>query len=101
MGMMGGFGMMSGLASGGSGGYSWGWLMMLFLVLLIVGIALIVVWLFRQGYITGTGDRGGDGTHSEKGIVGQSALNILKQRYARGEIAKEQYDQIKLDIEAD
>lgn len=102
MGMMGGFGMMSGWASSGSGGYGWGWLiMLLFLVLLIGGIALLAVWLFRPGHPGGIGNRGGDATHSENATGGQSALSILQQRYARGEITKEQYEQIKRDIEAE
>ncbi len=29
----------------------------------------------------------------------ESALDILKKRYARGEITKEQFDQMKKDIE--
>jgi putative membrane protein len=75
-------------------------MLLLFLVLLIGGIALLAVWLFRQGHIGGTGNPRNESTHSENPIGGQSALDILNHRYARGEITKEQYDQIKRDIEA-
>ena len=114
------WGMMGGWTAGigmMGGSYWWGWLvMLLFWVLLIGGIALVAIWLFRQGYIgrgpaRGTGGTGGsggnDGLHlgnsgSGSGSRGgQSALEILSQRYARGEIDREQYEQIRRDILAD
>jgi len=36
---------------------------------------------------------------SEKLVPGETALNILKKRYAKGEIPKEEYDRMKKDIE--
>ena len=97
--MGGGFGMM--------GGNSWwGWIvMLLFWVLLIGGIALVVFWLARQGYIGGS-TASGTGPSRERrpensGTTGQAALDILKERYARGEINREQYDQMKRDILGD
>lgn len=32
--------------------------------------------------------------------LGESPLEILKKRYARGEITKEEYDRLKSDIES-
>ncbi|HET9496091.1 MAG TPA: SHOCT domain-containing protein, partial [Chloroflexia bacterium] len=104
MGMM-GFGMMGGLGTGANGW--WGWLvMLLFWVLLIGGIVLVAVWLFRQGYFGGgsTGGTVGPGRDlesPESGSGRQSALDILNQRYARGEVDREQYEQIKRDILSD
>lgn len=54
--------------------------MLLFWVLLIV----IVVYLVKRGL----SDSGG----------GESAEDILKKRYARGEISKEEFDRMKKDI---
>ncbi|MCL5959475.1 MAG: SHOCT domain-containing protein, partial [Chloroflexi bacterium] len=92
-GMMMGWGMGPGMM--GWGGYGFGiWgiimgiVMLLFWVLIIGGIVLLVVWLVRQGQPAAAGPAGGRG-----------ALEILKERYARGEITREQYDEMRRDIE--
>lgn len=83
--MMPGGGMMG---WGGFGGYGMGfvgWIfMLLFWGLIIVGLVLVVRWLWDQGR-PGTG--GAD-----------SPLEILKRRYARGEISKEEFDRMKQDL---
>lgn len=50
----------------------------LFWILIIVGVVLIVQWLSGRGK--------------------ESALDILKQRYARGEIDKAAFERMKKDI---
>lgn len=57
----------------------------LFWILLIVAIVLLVNVLWRSG--------SGFGRTSEK-----SVLDILKERYARGEIDKGEFDQKKNDL---
>ena len=57
--------------------------------LVIGGVVLLVVWLVRSGGRTLPGAPSGD-----------AALEILRARYARGEINKEQFDAIKRDLEA-
>ena len=83
--MMPGGGMMG---WGGFGGYGMGivgWIFMLLSWgLIIVGLVLVVRWLWDQGR-PGTG-----------GI--DSPLEILKRRYARGEISKEEFDRMKQDL---
>ena len=83
--------MMPGMGWGGYGyGYGmgiFGWLfMLLFSGLIIVGLVLVVRWLWEQGRPAGGGG------------VGEAPLDILKRRYARGEITKEDYDRIKQDL---
>jgi putative membrane protein len=93
-GMMGG-GMGGGGMGGGGmiGGNTWrGWLvMLLFWVLFVGGLVAVLIWAFRQ--ITPAGD-------SERGAGSRpdDALEILKQRYARGNITAEQFEQIKRDL---
>ncbi len=57
-------------------------LMALFWVALIVGVVLVVKWLMGQG-----------GASRE-----DSALDILKKRYARGEIDKQEFEERKRDL---
>ncbi len=78
--MMVGFGM-------GLGG---GLLMVLFWIVLIVG----AVWLARGLFPSGQ-QPPASSSRSE-----DSADEILKQRYARGEITKEQYEQMRRDLSA-
>jgi putative membrane protein len=53
-------------------------------VLVIVAIVALGKWIF---------DRPGDAPR------GKSALDILKERYARGEVGKEEFEQKKRDLE--
>ncbi len=78
--------MMTGLGMGLGGGV----LMVLFWVVLIVG----AVWLARGLFPNGQ-QPPASSSRSEP-----SADEILKQRYARGEISKEQYDQMRRDLSA-
>lgn len=64
-----------------------GW-WMVFGVIFCVGIVWLIVWAARRA-----SDHGGSST-----VVGQSAVDIAKTRYARGEITKEQFEQIKKDL---
>ena len=72
-------------------GWYWGWGMMsmgllfmvLFWALVILGIAALVKWL--KGPSGGAANR---------------PLDILKERYAKGEITREQFEEMKRDIGA-
>jgi putative membrane protein len=76
---------------GGYGGWGhWaGWIgaifMIVFWALVIVGIVFLVRFLVRQSR--------GPGRDQE-----DSALEILKRRYARGEIDKEEYEAKRKDL---
>jgi putative membrane protein len=59
--------------------------------LLVVAAVLLVVWLVGGGRLPGTdavaGSPGGDGAQA-----------ILRERYARGELTREQYEQMRRDL---
>ncbi len=72
------------------GGFGSEWLMVVIRVLFWV----LVIW----GIIALTrGVRHGSGTHSHSEHM-ESALEVLKRRYASGEISKEEYEEKKKDL---
>lgn len=77
----------------GGYGYDWGWgmgfgmiSMVLFWVLVILGIVILVRWIAA-------------GTPGVGHPQAKTALDILKERYARGEIGRDEFEQKKRDIE--
>jgi putative membrane protein len=80
----------SATAQGGMWGDGWGWGHMFFgsfMMLLFWGGLIIVIVLAVRWASTGPA-RGGDGP-----APGNRALDILEERYARGEIEKEEYEE--------
>ena len=63
--------------------------MMVFMVAIIVGIILLVIWLVRQT----AGGVAAPGPGPTAG--GESALDILRKRYANGEIDKAEFEEKK------
>ena len=80
------------MGPGMMGGYGFGWgiPMLLFWTLVIGGIALLAFRLLGSGPETTTPGAPG---------AGNRALDVLRERYARGEISKAQFDQMRRDIE--
>lgn len=66
-------------------GFGWGMFMMLFWVVIIVLIVVLVI-------------RGIGGTGTTSSTKNDDALEIAKKRYAKGEITKTEFEQIKKDI---
>ena len=57
--------------------------MLLFWIVVIVTIGLFVAWLSRQQNV---------------GVKSKSALDILRERYAKGEINKQEFEDKKKDL---
>ncbi len=69
--MMGGYGMMAGM----------GWLGLLLMALFWIGVILLVVWGLSNAF------------PRQRQSAEPDAAEILKRRYARGEISREEYMQ--------
>ena len=76
------------------GGFGWIF-MILWWVLIIAGIVALVRWLTGQSRGCSHYHDGRDGRVSP---AGASPLEILKERYARGEIDKKEFEEKKKDL---
>ncbi len=71
-------------------GFGWGW-WMIFGWLIFIAFWVAVIWLIVWAVRRATGGHAGYGGS-------KSPLDIAKDRYARGEITKEQFEQLKKDL---
>jgi putative membrane protein len=67
-------------------GYGGMFMGMIFLIVLIAA----AIWWFTKG--AGSKDHGR--------LTGETPLDILKKRYAKGEITKDEFEKMKKDLEA-
>ncbi len=74
---------MQGMMDGYSMGAGWWILGLVFWILVIIGLILLIKYLWEGG-----------AAKREP----ESALEILKKRYARGEISKEEFEEKKKDL---
>lgn len=79
------FGYPGGYSMMGYGGFSSGWLGLLWWVLVIIGAVLFMRWAISQ-------------SHGHAGHRGETALDVLKSRYAKGEIDKREFEEKKKDL---
>lgn len=79
------------MGPGMMGNWGMGWFggifMIVFWILILVGLVFVIRWLIQ------TTSRG-----KNSGQSGSRAIDILKERYARGEIDKAQFEDMKQDL---
>ena len=78
--------MMGGLFGGF--GFIWMIFTFLFVLAIIAGVIILIVWAVRRS--------GGMQQPQQKSV--STVMETLKERYAKGEITKEEYENIKKDI---
>jgi len=75
-----------------AGDWGMGWFGMIFMFLfwglIIVGLVFLIRWLIQT-----TGDRSNSGVS-----MGSNAMDILKERYAKGEINRDEFESMKKDL---
>ena len=76
---------------GGFYGGGLGWIGMvfgfIFFILVVIGIIFLIVWLVKRSNNPGVENR-----------TDSKSLEVLKERYAKGEITKDQFDIMKKDL---
>ena len=74
------------------GGWGMGWFgmifMLLFWVLIVAGIVFLIRWLVQSM----------DSRKQSNVGTGSQAMDILKERYAKGEISRDEFESIKKEI---
>ena len=73
---------MNGMTWGSGLGYGYMGLGLTFWILIIVGVVLLIKWLVDQGKTTG-------------GEQQMAAIEVLKTRYAKGEITADEFEDMK------
>lgn len=80
------------MGQGMMGDWGMGWFGMIFMILfwglIIVGLVFLIRWLIQN-----TSSKG----HSGVG-TGSKAIDILKERYAKGEISRDEFESMQRDI---
>lgn len=64
--------------------WGWGFLMMLFWALVVILVVVLVIRAFSDG--------------RDSGRKTNDAVSIAKERYAKGEITKKEFEQLKKDL---
>lgn len=70
----------------GYGGYGG-----IFMLIILIVIAVVIIFIVTNRSKT---------TGNSKNTTGESPTEILKKRYAKGEITKEEFDRLKKEIES-
>jgi putative membrane protein len=86
-GRYGGWGMGPGMMGDWGMGWFGGIFMIIFWILILVGLVFVIRWLIQA-----------TGKKENSVQSGSRAMEILKERYARGEIDKSQFEAMKRDL---
>ncbi len=67
----------------------WMWVGMVLMIIFWIAVIWIIIWGIQ---------RFASHEHQHGAVSGSNALDIARERYARGEITKDQFEQIKKDL---
>ncbi len=74
-------------------GNGWMWFGMVLMVVFWIAVIFLIVWAIRQ-----FSGRPSAASGTPPGAPRSNALDIARERYARGEISKEEYERIRRDL---
>jgi uncharacterized membrane protein len=79
----------------GMGGMGWGfgWINVLFFLLLVIGLFALIYFAVRAAVRT-------NGSHMRAPSQRESALDILATRLAKGELSPKEYRELKRELES-
>lgn len=77
------------MMSGFWGGFGTIWMILnfIFFALIIAGIVILIVWIVKRISLT-----------EPKELKKEGAIEILKERYAKGELTKKEFEDMKKDL---
>ncbi len=78
---------------GGSGGYGWAGMAFGIIIwaLIIAGIVWLVIWLTKTYSAQGSQQKGSRQSN-------ETPMEILKRRYAEGEVTKKEFEEMKKEL---
>ena len=85
--------MMTGFGGMGFGGMAAGGVGFLFMAIFWIGVVAAAIWLLSNLFPK-------NNVSDTIGGNGETAVSILQKRYARGEIDKEQFEQMRHELES-
>lgn len=80
------------------GNFGWGWMIFGGFLMIVFWVAIIALTIWAVQRLFKTGQGGGGGGAGAGGEAGLTPLEIARRRYARGEITREQFEQLKQDL---
>ena len=82
----------------GFGGFGWGWMIFGSLMMLVFWGGLIALVVLAVRAFTSPGSQEPAQARTSSASSRNDALNILKERYARGEITKAEYEEMRDEL---
>lgn len=81
-------------------GFGFGGIGMILVILFWVVLIAAAIWFVARLFPQMAGGQPPSGSESSRELQSPSPENILKERYARGELSKEQYEEMRRTISA-
>lgn len=75
----------------------WGWLGSVVMGLLLILVLVVLIWLLHR--LVTAGGRSGGAAGGRAAGEGDRAMEVLRERYAKGEIDEETYERMRRNLQ--